>query len=70
MNSSGLLTRSNPEQWPLECNQTERALNCAVDSNWIAVSGDQIVKGSVSPNPMEALPDERQPRGMWSPMFQ
>ena len=49
--------------------ETERALNCAVDSNWIAVSGDQIVKGSVSPNPMEALPDERQPRGMWSPMF-
>jgi hypothetical protein len=43
--------------------ETERYLNCAVDMNWVAISGDRSVKGSVSPNPMEALPDERNSHG-------
>jgi hypothetical protein len=43
-----------------EANQAEvrQAINHAVDEQWVVVSGDQIVKGNVSPVPMSELPSE------------
>jgi hypothetical protein len=42
---------------------TDRALSQAIDVGWVAVSGDQLVRGSVSPNPMSSVPDERTSHG-------
>jgi hypothetical protein len=39
--------------------ENERALDLAIESNWVATSGDQLVRGSVNPSPNKALPDER-----------
>ena len=38
--------------------EIEQALRHAIDEQWIAVSGDQLVRGSVSPVPMGVPPSE------------